>query len=103
MNRRWPAIAAALFAVVWLLAAYKPWFPQDWALENVLSLLTAWWLLRRYRRAPFSDTWRNRNTDRTFSRAGMAQACTTGTSGATHQKLTVTRAGRDSARLLQAR
>ncbi|MFA5941479.1 MAG: DUF2238 domain-containing protein [Sinimarinibacterium sp.] len=53
--RRWPAIAAALFAIAWLACAWKPWFPQDWALENVLSLLTAWWLLRRYRRAPFSD------------------------------------------------
>ncbi|MEQ1440350.1 DUF2238 domain-containing protein [Fontimonas sp. SYSU GA230001] len=53
--RRWPAIAALLFALVWLACAWKPWFPQDWALENVLSLLTAWWLLRRHRRAPLSD------------------------------------------------
>jgi putative membrane protein len=56
ISARWPAIAAAIFVVVWLICAWKPWFPQDWALENVLSLLTAWWLLRQHRRAPLSNT-----------------------------------------------
>lgn len=54
-NRHWPATAGALFAVAWLIAAWKPLFPQDWALENMLSLLAAWWLVRRHRRAPLSD------------------------------------------------
>lgn len=54
-RRRWPAIAGALFALAWLASAWKPWFPQDWALENLLSLLAAGWLLRRHRRAPLSD------------------------------------------------
>ena len=47
---------AGVFAFAWLLAAWQPLFPADWALENVLSLLTAWWLLRRHRRAPLSNT-----------------------------------------------
>lgn len=54
-HRRWPATAGALFVVAWLIAAWRPLFPQDWALENVLSLLAAWWLVRRHRRAPLSD------------------------------------------------
>lgn len=39
-----------------MAAAWRPLFPQDWALENVLSLLAAWWLLRRHRRQALSDT-----------------------------------------------
>jgi putative membrane protein len=50
----WPATAGVLFAAAWLIAAWRPLFPQDWALENVLSLLAAWWLVRRHRRAPLS-------------------------------------------------
>jgi putative membrane protein len=55
-SSRWPRLMAAAFAAAWVWAAWRPLFPQDWALENVLSLLTAWWLLRRHRRAPLSDT-----------------------------------------------
>lgn len=51
-----PQFAALVFAAAWLLLAVQPLFPRDWALENLLSLLTAWWLLRRHRRAPFSNT-----------------------------------------------
>jgi len=46
---------AGLFVLAWLLAAWQPLFPADWALENVLSLLTAWWLLRRHRRQPLTN------------------------------------------------
>ena len=45
---------AATFALAWLAAAWRPLFPADWALENVLSLLAAWWLLRRHRRQPLT-------------------------------------------------
>jgi len=55
LRERWPGLMAGLFALAWLLAAWRPLFPADWALENVLSLLTAWWLLRRHRRAPLSN------------------------------------------------
>jgi len=51
----WPAVCAALFALAWLAAAWQPLFPEDWALENVLSLLAAWWLLRHHRRQPLSN------------------------------------------------
>lgn len=54
-RRWWPATAGALFAVAWLIAAWRPLFPQDWALENVLSLSAAWWLVRRHRHAPLSS------------------------------------------------
>jgi putative membrane protein len=56
LRRQWPAVMAGVFLFAWLLAAWEPLFPADWALENVLSLLTAWWLLRRHRRAPLSNT-----------------------------------------------
>jgi len=56
LRARWPALMAGLFAFAWLLAAWQPLFPADWALENVLSLLTAWWLLRRHRRQPLTNT-----------------------------------------------
>lgn len=49
-----PALMVAAFMGAWLVCAWKPWFPQDWALENVLPLLSAWWLLRRHRRMPLS-------------------------------------------------
>ena len=53
-DRWWPPMAAAIFAVAWLVAAWRPLFPQDWALENLLPLVVAWWLVRRHRRAPLS-------------------------------------------------
>lgn len=51
----WPQIYGAVFVVVWLVLAWKPRYPGDWALENVLTLLAAWWLVRAYRRKPLSD------------------------------------------------
>lgn len=53
--RLWPAGCGVVFAVGWLALAWHPLYPQDWALENVLSLSAAWWLVRRHRRAPLSD------------------------------------------------
>lgn len=50
----WPRACAIVFGIVWLVLAWRPLYPQDWALENVLSLCTAWWLVRRHRRAPLS-------------------------------------------------
>ncbi len=55
LRAQWPGVMAGLFAFAWLLAAWQPLFPADWALENVLSLLTAWWLLRRHRRQPLTN------------------------------------------------
>jgi putative membrane protein len=55
LRAQWPAVMAGVFAFAWLLAAWDPLFPADWALENVLSLLVAWWLLRRHRRAPLGN------------------------------------------------
>ena len=55
LRAHWPAILAGVFALAWLAAAWQPLFPQDWALENVLSLLAAWWLVRRHRRRPLSN------------------------------------------------
>lgn len=55
VQAQWPALMAGVFAAAWLLAAWQPLYLQDWALENVLSLLAAWWLLHRHRRAPLSN------------------------------------------------
>lgn len=52
----WPQLCAAVFVVIWLMLAWKPRYPSDWALENVLTLLAAWWLVRAYRRKPLSNT-----------------------------------------------
>lgn len=54
-TRFWPRALAAVFGVAWLILAWKSLFPQDWALENVLSLGCAWWLVRHHRHAPLSD------------------------------------------------
>lgn len=53
--RLWPRVCAVLFGAAWLALAWRPLYPQDWALENVLSLGTAWWLVRHHRRVPLSD------------------------------------------------
>ena len=52
----WPRACAAAFGVAWLASAWRPLYEQDWALENLLPLCAAWWLLRHHRRAPLSDT-----------------------------------------------
>uniref|UniRef100_UPI0004A75A8E DUF2238 domain-containing protein n=1 Tax=Nevskia soli TaxID=418856 RepID=UPI0004A75A8E len=44
-----------VFGAAWLVLAWRPLYPQDWALENLLSLAIAWWLVRRHRCAPLSD------------------------------------------------
>ena len=56
LSPHWPALMAGVFVLAWALAAYRPLFPSDWALENVLSLLTAWFVLRNHRRHPLSNT-----------------------------------------------
>jgi len=50
-----PALLTMAWALIWLLAGWQPLFPQDWALENLLSLLAAWFLVRQYRRRPLSN------------------------------------------------
>lgn len=50
-----PAVLLGAFAAIWLALAWAPWYREDWALENVLVGFGLWWLVRRHRRAPFSN------------------------------------------------
>jgi putative membrane protein len=51
-----PGALGALFAVALIASAWKPWHPQDWAMENLLTLASCWWLVRHHRVRPFSVT-----------------------------------------------
>ena len=53
-ERRYVALLAALFALVWLGLAIAPQHRADWALENVLTLLALALLALTRRRVPLS-------------------------------------------------
>jgi putative membrane protein len=55
VHTRAPQVLAALFAIEIAWSAWRPVHPQDWAMENLLTLVTSWWLVRRYRERPFSN------------------------------------------------
>lgn len=55
LRRQVPAILAVAFALEIALSGWKPWHLQDWAMENLLTLATGWWLLRHHRQHPFSN------------------------------------------------
>ena len=54
-RHRLPALLLALFAVVWVLLAWRPSYRQDWLLENVLVFVGVPMLVAGYRRLPFSN------------------------------------------------
>jgi len=43
------------YALIWLLAAWKPLYPHDWLMENLLVFVTVPALAITYRRFPLSD------------------------------------------------
>lgn len=49
-------VLALVFALEWLMLAWRPLHVADWALENVLTLAVAGWLVYRHRRQPLSKT-----------------------------------------------
>ncbi len=53
-HKRYILTLAALFAVVWTIAAINPYDVADWALENVLSVLLVILLATTYKKFPFS-------------------------------------------------
>jgi putative membrane protein len=53
-GRRYVALIAALFALVWLALAIEPRHRADWALENALTLLALALLVLTRRRVPLS-------------------------------------------------
>jgi len=55
LKRRAPAIFGALFALEIVVSGWQPWYFQDWAMENVLSLAVGWWLIRHHRERPFTN------------------------------------------------
>jgi putative membrane protein len=55
LRTRVPQICATLFVLALAASAWRPWFVQDWAMENLLTVLTSWWLVRHHRERPFSN------------------------------------------------
>ena len=53
-NRLIQALLVA-YAVLWLVLAYKPVYPDDWRMENVLVLMFVSLLVFTYKRFPLSD------------------------------------------------
>jgi len=45
----------AVYALVWILTAWKPLYPHDWMMENLLVFVTVPALALTYRRFPLSD------------------------------------------------
>jgi putative membrane protein len=52
---RWPLVLLASFIVIWTALAIRPWYPQDWWLENLLVIVTVPLLVGTFRRLRFSD------------------------------------------------
>lgn len=52
---RYPKILFGVFVLYWLAWAYKPWFFQDWLLENVLTVAFVTLLVTTRRRFPLSN------------------------------------------------
>ena len=52
---RYPAALLAIFLLAWVWLAIRPWYRQDWLLENVLVFIAAPLLLATYRSLRFSD------------------------------------------------
>jgi len=53
-NRLLQALVA-WYAVVWVVTAINPVFPEDWLLENILALIAVAGLVATYRKFPLSD------------------------------------------------
>ena len=54
-SRQLPSILLAVFAVIWVALAIKPWYRQDWALENLLVAIALPLLARSYQHWRFSN------------------------------------------------
>jgi putative membrane protein len=54
-SRQLPSILLAVFAVIWVALAIKPWYRQDWALENLLVAIAVPLLTWSYQRWRFSN------------------------------------------------
>lgn len=53
-NRLLQALVA-WYAVIWVITAINPVFPDDWLLENILALIAVAGLVATYRKFPLSD------------------------------------------------
>ena len=51
---RFAVALLALYAVIWVALAWRPWFRDAWLLENILVFVCVPWLLWAYRRLPLS-------------------------------------------------
>jgi len=53
---RMPGLMLLGYSVVWSISAYKPWFPRDWLLENILVFIAIPLLVFTRTRFRFSNT-----------------------------------------------
>lgn len=53
-HRRYVLVLGVLFAILWVALAIKPWYRQDWALENALVALAVIAIGLTYKRLPLS-------------------------------------------------
>lgn len=54
-ENRFLRILVLLYALVWLITAYKPLYPSGWLLENLLVFVFLGLLIATHRRFPLSD------------------------------------------------
>ena len=54
-QNRFLQVTLGAYALVWILTAWKPLYPHDWMMENLLVFVTVPALVLTYRRFPLSD------------------------------------------------
>lgn len=52
---RLPVVLFAIYAMVWIVTAINPLYPQDWLIENMLVAIGVPLLIWAWRRAPLTD------------------------------------------------
>ncbi|NIV19025.1 MAG: DUF2238 domain-containing protein [Woeseiaceae bacterium] len=53
---RFALVLLGLLAIVWVIAAIDPWYPDDWLLENILVFIAVPVLVLIHRKEPLSRT-----------------------------------------------
>lgn len=52
---KYPLFCLTIFLIIFTIAAINPWFPQDWLLESLLTLVTVPILILTYKQFRFSN------------------------------------------------
>ncbi len=54
-RQRYPAVLLGLFVLIWLALAIRPWYRQDWLLENIIVFVAVPLFILTFRRLRFSN------------------------------------------------